>query len=206
LEVIPETPGVFCKYIPIDGSNFLKSIELNPLKVLLTVSWNGTESSEPYNASTSWSQNITLHGFKACVLVSGSHANSDFKSLPTAHWMVFNFRENYFRNTNVKSGISKLDTWYRGSQCKTIATLYDYDLENYRVLATVNHDQKNYQHVMTVWTEHSTTFLDQTNIRLCVREFNNLDGEHDGVFIVSLYFTLSTHNGDFKINCLMSKF
>jgi len=188
LEVIPETPGVFCKYIPIDGSNFLKSIELNPLKVLLTVSWNGTESSEPHNASTSWSQNITLHGFKACVLVSGSHANSDFQSPPTVHWVVFNFRDGFFKNSNIRSGVVKLDTWYTGSQCKTIVNK---DLGDYRILATINHHQKNYRKAMTAWTEQhgtSTQFYDYTNIKVCARQLRNIDGKHEDVFIVSNFF------------------
>ena len=181
-----DNPRVFCKYIQIDRSNFLKPIESNPLKVLLTVSWNGTGSGVPHNSSsTSWSQNVTLSGFKACVLVAGNHTLSDLT--PIVHWVVFNFRDDFFRNSKVRSGIAKLGTWYTGTQCKKIASVADKDLADYRVLATANYNRNNYGNGIAVWTEHAqNTMSGYTYIQVCAREIQNINGKYEDIVIVSL--------------------
>jgi len=186
---LPEWPGVFCKYIPINGQNFLQPISLYPLKILLTVSWNGTESRVPHDASTSWSQNATLEGFRACVLVSGRHTYSDFHSPPFVHWAVFNFRDGFFnKSENIKNGIFRFDTWYSGSQCKKVMSISKDDLVNYRVFTTLHHHQSNYRNAMTLWTEYAPSIesLNNTDIRICARELQNFDGRHEGVVVVSI--------------------
>ena len=178
------------EYTPINAANFLQPLSSNPLKVLLSVSWNGTESHVPHDASTNWSQNITIEGFRACVLVAGRHAHSDFKSAPTVHWAVFNFRDGFFnKSENVRNGIFKFDTWYSGSLCKKLISISNEDLENYRVYTTAHHVKNNYHDAMTVWTEKapSTESPTETDIRICARELQNFDGKHEGIVIVSNY-------------------
>lgn len=153
--------------------------------------WNATKSSVPHDASTSWSENVTLQGFRACVLVSGRYAYLDFHSPPSVYWVVFNLKKDYFNSSaNVQNGILALNSFYTtASQCKNITSISNSDLSDYRVLTSVHRDNHNFPNAMAVWTEHapSTALSNLTNIRICVRKLrNSTNGRYEEGFIVSI--------------------
>ena len=185
LVAVSEMPGVFCQYIHLDPSNFIPT-SISPMKVFLSVLWNKTKyNSTIIEASASWSENVTAHGFKACVLVAGRHLNSEFKVLPSIHWTALNFHEGNGNNF-LESGIVKLPTWYTGTLCQTINVSGRFRSHAYRAMASISHAHlKDYRNAMTVWTQ-----LYSSRFRICARELQNFDGIHKDVLVVGLFVIL----------------
>ena len=180
---VPEMPGVFCKYINLQSENFL-SFQSSSLKVLLSVSWDQNKFTNPNDASATWSENVSKDGFKACVLVAGRHVNSDFKSTPSVHWIVFQ-REMFNTVKNIYVGSTTLDTWYTGTQCKIVHTTFG-NSANVTVYASIEHPERsNYQNAMTVWSEITSRSFNTKDIRVCGRELQNFDGIHKDIIVVS---------------------
>ena len=173
-------PGVFCKYIHLNPSNFLPT-SISQMKVLLSVPWNKTMyNSTIIEASASWSENVTSHGFKACVLVAGRHLNSEFKVLPSIHWIALNFHENYFDSSVNESGIARLPTWRTGTMCQSVLVKSRLD-SSLRAIVSISHTKaQNYHNAMSVWAD-----LTSSSLKVCSRELQNFDGIHEGVLVVS---------------------
>uniref|UniRef100_A0A7M5WI73 Uncharacterized protein n=1 Tax=Clytia hemisphaerica TaxID=252671 RepID=A0A7M5WI73_9CNID len=184
LEANKEMPGLFCKYINIDPTNFINS-QSSTLKVLLTSSLNQT-SNNMKEASAAWSEDVTINGFKACIMVAGRHLHSEFDYPPSVHWTVF--QKEY--SPGKYSGSVMLDTWYTGTQCKeamTINYLTD-SIGEGNVFASAHHlEARNLQNAMTVWAEKTRRSSNYVSIRVCARELQNFDGVHKGVVIHWLY-------------------
>jgi len=185
-------PGAFCQYIHLDHSNFLP-ISTSPMKVLLSVSWNQTtNNNSTIEASASWSENVTVHGFKACVLVAGRHFSSDFKIPPSIHWTAHNFNADYLRRFGIESGVAKFPKWYTGTMCQNI-TLNNRWFPHHRVIVSISHSKaKNYRNAMTAWSDLTTSF--STRLKICARELQNFDGVHDGVLVVSHIIIITRHS------------
>ena len=182
-------PGVFCQYIDLHSENFIPT-EISPLKVLLSVSWDQNNFTNANEASATWSEDVSKNGFKACVLVAGRHLNSDFKKLPSVHWSVFQ-KQMFDSVSSIKVGSTTLDTWYTGTQCKVVHS-FTGNIPMTNVYASVEHkEKKNYQNAMTVWSEisgSSSSFFSTKYVRVCAREFQNFDGIHKGIVVVSALF------------------
>ena len=184
---VPEMPGVFCKYVNLESENFIP-IEISPLKVLLSVSWDQQNFTKANDASASWSEDVSTNGFKACVLVAGRHMNSDFKKMPSVHWSVFQ-KQMFDGVNNINVGSTTLDTWYTGTQCKVVNS-FTGNSADINVYASIeNQERKNYQNAMTVWSEitsSSSSFFSTKYVRVCARELQNFDGIHKGIIVVSI--------------------
>ena len=174
-------PGVFCKTIQLQPSNFL-STTTSPILIFLSASWpssrdgNGNSISE---ASASWSEDVRTDSFKACTLVAGRHNNNYFQLPPIMHWMVFQ-REFFDMN---QSGSVNLNTWRTGSQCQQVTYLFQ--REPIQVYTSVSHSKPNsYSDAMTVWSEVQTNGYSHS-VRVCARELQNFDGLHEGIVVVS---------------------
>ena len=70
------------------------------------------------DASAVWSENVTVNGFNACVLVAGRHF---FDSLypPNVNWVAF--QKGVIIPDLLNGGIIELPTWETGSQCAFIS-------------------------------------------------------------------------------------
>ena len=185
LVTAPEMPGVFCKYINLESENFIP-IDISPLKILLSVSWDQKNLTNVNDASASWSEDVSTNGFKACVLVAGRHQKSDFMLKPFIHWFVF--QEKLFETSkNITAGSTTLDTWYTGTQCKIIHSL-SRNSADVNVYTSIEHPRKmNYQNAMTVWTEITRRSSYTKDVRVCARELQNFDGIHKGIIVVSIF-------------------
>ena len=89
------------------------------MQVLLTVTWNQTEANEnPHEASASWSEDVSVNGFKACVLVAGRHFFENMDP-PSVHWVAY---QSEVANTtdDLEVGTVNMKTWYTGSRCHFI--------------------------------------------------------------------------------------
>ena len=191
LDATAAMPGLFCKYIDLRSENFIP-IQWSSLKVFLTVSWGQENFTEPNEASASWSENVSVNGFKACVVVAGRHLNSDFKFLPSVHWVVL--QDEFLKNREpIALGTTVLDTWYTGTQCKNIHFNHIQNT-SLNVIASVEHPKRNnFQNAMTVWTEvtrHQGWYSDYENIRICARELQNFDGAHKDIKVVSTFYSI----------------
>jgi len=186
LTEVSEMPGVYCKYINLDHSNFLPT-SISPIKVLMSVSWNKTGSNSAPEAAASWSENVTANGFKACVLVAGRLLSSGLKIPPSIHWAALNFDEDYFNGAFiesgiVESGIVELPTWYTGTLCQNVSVKFRL-YSRHRVIVAISHSKpKSYQNAMTVWTD---IIPFEYAFKICARELQNFDGIHEGVLVVS---------------------
>ena len=153
--------------------------------MLLSVSWGQKHFTKPNDASASWSEDVSVNGFKACVLVAGRHLDSDFKSPPSVHWMVFQ-EEMFDGNLYIGSQTFTLDTWYTGTQCKR-ARIFQAGVGALKVYASVEHSKRrNYQNAMTVWSEITPIHFNRLDVRICARELQNFDGIHKDIKIVSI--------------------
>ena len=191
LDAVAAMPGLFCKYINLRSENFIP-IQWSSLKVFLTVSWEQANFTEPNDASASWSEDVSVNGFKACVVVAGRHFNSEFKSPPSVHWIVL--QDKFLKDRKaITLGSTVLDTWYTGTQCETIHFNHIQNT-SLNIIASVEHPKRNnFQNAMTVWTEvmrHQNWYHSYEVIRVCARELQNFDGIHENITVVSILSTL----------------
>ena len=139
---------------------------------------NGTAN----EATASWSEDVTAHGFKACTLVAGRHLVSDFKVRPTIHWVAVQdefFQNKESRGKSIHTGSVIMDTWYTGTQCKQISRFSRY--RDHYFVSVTHTEPRTFKNAMTVWTE----FNSRNGIAYaCVRELQNFDGVHKGVVVV----------------------
>ena len=85
------------------------------MHIQLTTSWNQSSLSNiTHDASASWSEQVTVNGFKACVLIAGRHFFYHVDTAPSVHWMAY-------QNIPMEMGVVNMATWYTGSRCVWIS-------------------------------------------------------------------------------------
>ncbi|XP_065664018.1 uncharacterized protein LOC100210520 isoform X3 [Hydra vulgaris] len=170
LDPVPGAPGAFCKNVALVPNFFYK---LYPLQVILTVSWESDIKRKTiHDASTVWSENVTVNSFRACVLVAGRHFFDNLPS-PNVYWGVLQKR--LFTSDLIEGGIINLPTWETGSQC--VSLLFP---RTPNLLASVSLNSSSFTDALNIWIEKDPNSLMH---KICVQELQNFDGVHEGVQI-----------------------
>ena len=136
-------------------------------------------------ASATWSEDVTINGFKACIMVANRHLHSEFENLPSIHWTVF--QSEFFSNDDhIKSGLTWLNPLKRSTQCKIIESVKkNTKFQIYTSLQSS--DIVDGRHSMTVWTEivHGPSLTNY--VKVCTRNLHNdYEIQHKGVIVVSI--------------------
>ncbi|XP_057294911.1 uncharacterized protein LOC130623439 isoform X2 [Hydractinia symbiolongicarpus] len=177
LDNVPGIPTVFCKQITLNPIYFGQE---GNISVQLTVSWGKVDTNNiTHDATASWTEAISIRGFKACVMVAGRHYFGRFDRNPSVHWIA---HQNGFSGGSGywDSGVVNMPTWYTGSRCVSISSRTPFDAA-VSFFATVEHTKlRAYENAMTAWAEE-TKFRSGYNV--CARELQNFDGVHEGIRI-----------------------
>ena len=101
-----------------------KFFSIFPMHIQLTVTWNQDSASNvTHDASSSWSEDVTSSGFKACVLVAGRHFTYNFDKKPSVFWMAYQRGVTQLGYRAVEVGVVNMTVWYTGSRCQFIYPL-----------------------------------------------------------------------------------
>ncbi|XP_057295079.1 uncharacterized protein LOC130623591 isoform X2 [Hydractinia symbiolongicarpus] len=173
LDVVPNAPAVFCKYIHLNPNNFHPTSQIS---VQLSVSWKQNSSiNSSHDATASWSENISNKGFKACVMVAGRHFFDSFDHNPSIHWTAY---QDGLAGPDIELGVINMTTWHTGSRCMSFR-LKKYS-SNTQLFVSVEHTHRNmFKNAMTAWFEVNSFFFG--NLKVCARELQNFDGTHSGI-------------------------
>lgn len=110
LQPIPKIPVAFCKHVYLNSKRFAPDF---PLHIQLTVTWRNQTFKE---GSGAWSENVTIYGFTACVLVAGRHFSGGVPT-PTVFWMAYQRGLIIPSNGKLMGGSIVMNPWYSGSRC-----------------------------------------------------------------------------------------
>ncbi|XP_066922095.1 uncharacterized protein [Clytia hemisphaerica] len=180
LEPISNKHGLFCKYINLRTINFINDTS-SPLKVLLTSSLNQT-SNNMKEASTAWSEDVTINGFKACIMVPGRHLHSEFDYPTSVHWTVFQ-KEFFFRNDQIKSDSILLNPVAPDTECKIVVAV-NKNTRFYMHTSIQHSEPVNDQNVMTVWTNRVDGTSSTDVVKICARiKQNSNTMQYKGVIV-----------------------
>jgi len=187
LDKIAGVNVAFCKKIPLNELMFHANL---PMHVQLTVNWNTMQkfkSNPVHEASASWTEDVTVKGFRACVMVAGRHFFEQYPE-PSVNWVAYQTPYHANMGDQVLGGMVDMPTWYTGSRCVTVKPMRMDDnmplnISDYRMLVSVEHTIKGYTNAMNAWSE---AHMNMTNngmpaIQVCARELQNFDGLHKGV-------------------------
>merc|ERR1719318_1603330 len=179
LEDVPGVPVAFCKQVSLNPSMFNSNEQMH---VLLTVVWQ-RNNMDVHDATASWSEQVSVNGFKACVMVAGRHFTNDIGKRPNLYWVAYQVAVIKNAEPRLQGGVVDLPTWYTGSRCVSLSHHHNMNYQSIngqqaRLLVSVEHTNKeSYKDAMTAWVEYS----ESGTVKLCARELQNFDGIHQGV-------------------------
>ena len=117
LDTVPGIPVAFCKYVDLNRIMFDEDLQMH---IQLTVTWNQSKPSNiSHDATASWSEEVSINGFKACVMVAGRHFFG-IADKPGVHWIAYQVRLRNAARGALEGGVVTLKNWYTGSKCAFI--------------------------------------------------------------------------------------
>ena len=108
-------PGLYCAYVQLDGQSFKSTNETSVntndnIKTFLSVDANHPEPEN--NALTSWSEDVSRWGFKACALAT--ERTHPYPNI-TLHWAAIQKSDG-----GDELGTKDFAPWFTGSKCEII--------------------------------------------------------------------------------------
>ena len=89
------------------------------MHIQLTVTWKkSNRNNKTHDATASWSEEVSINGFKACVMVAGRHFHG-IVDKPGVHWIAY--QVGLTKHMLIEGGVVNLATWYTGSRCHYIS-------------------------------------------------------------------------------------
>ena len=102
------------------------------MHVLLTVVWQRSDSNV-HDATASWSEQVSVNGFKACVMVAGRHFTNDIGKRPNLYWVAYQVAVIKNAEPRLQGGVVDLPTWYTGSRCVSLSHHHNMNYQSINV-------------------------------------------------------------------------
>ena len=114
---------VYCKNISLNSTSFH---DFSPILVIHSVDWNqtmiGMDTQNIHGASTSWTANVSMTGFTACVRAN-YHPSllPPTSAKPTLNWLAYQENVQYRTDGALYGGTKILDSFASGSVCTNVS-------------------------------------------------------------------------------------